>query len=573
MYVVNFKTINTMKTFYIIPISLLSINLFAQVGINTTNPDPSSALEIVSPDKGVLFPRVQLNNLTQKLNPDVDNAISLFVYNLGTTDVAKGFYVWNGTIWVRFTDEENSYWQKQGTSTTSTAPTGRKSNKVGKTNESIDEKGTRTDIFQFGKVGIGYKTGAEVTENFDVNITQKQLDVFGDFRSFVHSPAETVKDENGDDVTFKEAYYCLETNSKALPTIFGLRGNIMYAADNKDVKMYSYPEKPYVGNIFIQAANSNDHVIRDGVVSETTDGSYNQETKYSSTSFNIIGQKGKQRISAFSMDDFSVSDYYGDDNIQFGMRFDETTHPFYIGNFKANTNYKFPAVKGSVGQVLRLTADGGKLEWVNMPTEGTILEKGNDKQILSTRVITTGTAPNEVITKEFVWIDQPEPFVLGKGDNGQMLSTKVTTTGTAPNEVTVKEFVWVDPPQSLASSPQFFYMPSVVLPTSSTDTRLGVIESGDTTASYDFDGTKYTVDLHLLFSKQFTKPIATSTGTTTVLNGFVLASNAYDYAITFADQSVFENIAVNAEGKLTYTIKANSIIKTGSFMNIVLKVK
>lgn len=77
----------------------LSASLSAQVGINTTTPDPSSVLDVTSSDKGVLLPRVVITDSNMKLSPTAPNAISLLVYNLGSPNVPKGFYFWEGAEW------------------------------------------------------------------------------------------------------------------------------------------------------------------------------------------------------------------------------------------------------------------------------------------------------------------------------------------------------------------------------------------------------------------------------------------------------------------------------------------
>ena len=59
---------------------VLNLSMFAQVGIGTTTPDASSALEIKSSDKGLLIPRMTTNNLMMISSP----ASGLMVYD---TDV------------------------------------------------------------------------------------------------------------------------------------------------------------------------------------------------------------------------------------------------------------------------------------------------------------------------------------------------------------------------------------------------------------------------------------------------------------------------------------------------------
>ncbi|MCG2419016.1 hypothetical protein K8089_08265 [Aequorivita sp. F47161] len=89
-----------MKTIYISLFFItLSFSNFAQVGIGTTNPDPSSVLDITSSEKGMLLPRVNLTRTTSS-SPINSPASSLLVYNTATTnDVSPGFYYWTGSLW------------------------------------------------------------------------------------------------------------------------------------------------------------------------------------------------------------------------------------------------------------------------------------------------------------------------------------------------------------------------------------------------------------------------------------------------------------------------------------------
>jgi len=66
---------------------------FAQVGIGTTSPDPSSALEISATDKGLLTPRMT----TVQRNAIVNPAIGLLVYDTDTFS----FWSFNGMSWLK----------------------------------------------------------------------------------------------------------------------------------------------------------------------------------------------------------------------------------------------------------------------------------------------------------------------------------------------------------------------------------------------------------------------------------------------------------------------------------------
>jgi hypothetical protein len=76
-------------------IVLLSLGLFAQVGINTDNstPDGSAMLDVKSTTKGMLIPRMDSTQRVAIATP----ATGLLVYQ---TDGTDGFYFYNGTEWV-----------------------------------------------------------------------------------------------------------------------------------------------------------------------------------------------------------------------------------------------------------------------------------------------------------------------------------------------------------------------------------------------------------------------------------------------------------------------------------------
>ena len=70
----------------------------SQVGIQTIAPDPSSVLDIVSDNKGVLIPRIALSSNMMDLDGIAGQPTGLLVFNIGTS-FEKGFYYWDGSIW------------------------------------------------------------------------------------------------------------------------------------------------------------------------------------------------------------------------------------------------------------------------------------------------------------------------------------------------------------------------------------------------------------------------------------------------------------------------------------------
>ena len=80
------------KLFTFLAAVLLTATTYAQVGIGTTTPDASSALDITSTTKGLLIPRMEEGDRIAIDTP----ATGLMVFQ---TDGAAGFYYYNGSSW------------------------------------------------------------------------------------------------------------------------------------------------------------------------------------------------------------------------------------------------------------------------------------------------------------------------------------------------------------------------------------------------------------------------------------------------------------------------------------------
>jgi len=94
------KTIQ--KSANLIFILFTSVSI-AQVGINTANPSAGSVFDIVSSDKGMLIPRLDIVDLST-IDPVTDGSTEgLFVYNTNSS-TGKGFYYWDGLSWISFID-------------------------------------------------------------------------------------------------------------------------------------------------------------------------------------------------------------------------------------------------------------------------------------------------------------------------------------------------------------------------------------------------------------------------------------------------------------------------------------
>jgi len=86
-----------MKKYLLLVTLLISASLSAQIGVDTTSPNASSALDVVSTNKGVLLPR--MTQAERNGIPVGAAQTGLLIYQ---TDVSPGFYYYNGTVWTTF---------------------------------------------------------------------------------------------------------------------------------------------------------------------------------------------------------------------------------------------------------------------------------------------------------------------------------------------------------------------------------------------------------------------------------------------------------------------------------------
>ena len=81
---------------------VLTATTYAQVGVGTTTPDASSALDITSTTKGLLIPRMT-ETQRDAISPA---ATGLMIYQ---TDGTAGFYYYNGSSWSEVAATSKTY--------------------------------------------------------------------------------------------------------------------------------------------------------------------------------------------------------------------------------------------------------------------------------------------------------------------------------------------------------------------------------------------------------------------------------------------------------------------------------
>ena len=96
-----------MRKITVIVLMLFTALSYSQVGINTNNPDASSALDITSTTGGLLVPRMteaQRDDINSPSNPNP--ATGLMIYQ---TDGTVGFYYYNGSSWAEVAATSKTY--------------------------------------------------------------------------------------------------------------------------------------------------------------------------------------------------------------------------------------------------------------------------------------------------------------------------------------------------------------------------------------------------------------------------------------------------------------------------------
>ncbi|HLV38434.1 MAG TPA: hypothetical protein VKY47_03205, partial [Xanthomarina sp.] len=89
-----------MKKLLLLLIFITSNLMYSQVGIGTDMPNPSTQLEIVSSNRGILIPQVSLSSNTDQTTIAAGNLESLLVYNTNTSaTLSPGYYYWYQGRW------------------------------------------------------------------------------------------------------------------------------------------------------------------------------------------------------------------------------------------------------------------------------------------------------------------------------------------------------------------------------------------------------------------------------------------------------------------------------------------
>lgn len=126
---------------------------------------------------------------------------------------------------------------------------------------------------------------------------------------------------------------------------------------------------------------------------------------------------------------------------------------------------------------------------------------------------------------------------------------------------------------TISAKPQFFYAPSVVLPTANVNLPTGV--------TYDAGTQTFTANLYSIYSNQYgmTGDVAgvsrTAIRSDATISLPVETAASLAYFVTYFDNTVYDpsSITLSTAGVMTYKILASGTVSEKTFMNIVFKVK
>lgn len=488
-----------------------------KIGENPKIINNNAVLELQSSTKGLLLPRLELS-ATNNFAPLSSHVQGMTVYNTatngtGTTAVTPGYYYNDGSKWVRIaanTDIKSQPWFRQGTSNEATLNT--------------------ENIYQTGKVSIG---GSNATGTLTV----------------INASGAT----NTVDLAMRAA----------LPS--GNWATLNFISNLGSASFSSLSRAGDKGLIFSTDGNPNEYRRNGFLIAPHTAGG-------SSSPFGFkITEQGLSAINApMPTETFDVNGTFrvrqlpvhGQENAIFTLPNGESSLPEIaeIGDIRKTQTFTATRTvvandRGVLGYVTGLpggvTADNGLTKTGDNIQLGGELEK-------DTPIILNGFDLAIDATDSDLIISGLDKTGVQVTDGGT-INEHLLAVG-ADNKVKALK----------ASMPKFFYMPSIIVPTS--QEQLDAPGSGKLVGDVFDDATgQGTISLYGRYQTQFGTPAVSNGGANTTLP--VLPATELDYHITWYDTNVFSSVSVTDAGVMTYTLVPGADVTVGSFMNIVFAVR
>ncbi|SFI80082.1 autotransporter outer membrane beta-barrel domain-containing protein [Myroides guanonis] len=589
-------------------------NATAQQGFGTNQPSKASVIEMKSESKGLLIPRVTLTSAIE-FGPITGGSItgvsaetnSLLVYNIGTSEagiadvnkVIPGYYYWTtaNQRWNRLVADNdtsaltlvgdvtgsignNSVVKIQGRDVSNTAPT---SNQVlawngtawEPTTISTTQIGNGQDVSAASnKVALGGTPVGAALKAFSIDVNEGNL-TLSNIGGKVLTSQITQGTANQVLVTSTDG---TTTNWVDQTAIVPETTNVLESSENALASTVN--GKKDTTTIINSVGNSID---TDGKLVTTVNG-----VKGDGLDLTEVIQAEQLRTVVAEGTGIKVVGPVPDNTantITYTVSADPSTIAL-AGDVTGNAGAtKVEGIQGTPVSGVSPTTDGQTLvydstsrKWIvgtpNVDAGDVLNAKdllGADGLDATIEVVSGGTKSLLVETSLRV---KEESITTAHIQNGTIGVVDIAEAGT--NQVLVtgsdNKPVWKD--QSKVS-PKFFYMPAVIFDTSvqGTTTRDLYQEYvnqftggavGSTNAPYNIShGPAGTTPL------QYAGGIVGSTGAPSDIT--VFAKGDLYYYVTYFDEAVFENLSIDIDGKLKYTVKAGAT--PSSYMNIVFVIK
>src|SRR5690554_2544008 len=529
----------------------------AQQGFGTDKPSKASVVEMTSGSKGLLIPRVALDSLNSfapvsgEAPTDVDKTDALLVYNTVTAgtapnDVTPGYYYWT-------TDGTSGKWNRIATGADIPTEPWRIQNTTTEATDNAD------NIYQQGKVAVGF-TNADA-------VSDKQLEVVGDFKA---------------QVTDGDIIYGTEVNSPLNPAsgmhywMDGATGNYRVVTAHAGAAGMEAKTGAATAGFAAEATQASMNAKQDdnsaySMIRTLNTGNFFMETYNVADNYGSTFSLQNDALRLVHSETDGLSNIIADENRseillqkENGVRFNFRDED---GDIKGE--YWFPTEQGNEGEVLTRVG-GNQTEWSNVSD---LIEVSNSLEKNATDVIQLG---GNLIKDTKITLDEYE-LEIDATDSDLIISGLDNTKVQATNATTgiTDHLLAVDANNNVkalkAAMPKFFYMPSIIIPTS--EEQLDAPGSGKLTGD-DFDNTSRegTINLYNRYAAQFGGSTLIKSETAAPVLP-VLPSGELYYYVTWYDTNVFTSVSVDDEGVLTYEVDENADITVGSFMNIVFAVK
>lgn len=514
----NIKNIAAVVFFALLGTSAIAQVSQQKIGQNPLTINPNAALEIESSNKGLLLPRLELQatNLAAPLAAHVEG---ITVYNTGSSgdapnNVTPGYYYNDGTKWVRIadaTDIKTEPWFVQGGTTQATLNT--------------------QNIYQMGSVAVGKDEAA----------TDVALDIEGAVRAGV------------------EHMGAIGENSVAFGNTNTATGESSYAfGRNNTVEGVS------AGALGFKNSTEQDYSI--------VTGSTNMITNSDNWGSAVFGQNNT--VSSMIAQAFgNTNTVEGDISTAFGQENSTAGYGSVVFGWKNIASSPFEVVFGKFNAVTTSSIPSNSFNGIEvMPAgpEDPVMQVGNGGSGASRRnAMTILTNGNVGIGIEGTEVAAKPTQRLDIGSGSVKIRDINTNVGASNDRIVVADADGILKTLK-ASMPKFFYMPSIIVPTS--EEQMIAPNSGAVVGDTFDDSTRQgTINLYGRYQAQFGSPMRSNAGATTNLP--VLPAGELDYHITWYDNELFTSVNVSDAGVLTYTVSPTADITIGSFMNIVFAVR